>query len=306
MSETQPILIVGTGAMACLFAARLAARGHSVWMLGSWPAGVQALRQKGVRVVNPDGPDLAYPVQIIEDPQTCRGIRFALVLVKSWQTEQAANQLAGCLSPDGLALTLQNGMGNREILAQALGSQRVALGVATSGANLVGPGRVQPAGEGVITLGIHPRLSVLADLLRDAGFVVETSADTNSLVWGKLVINAAINPLTALLGVTNGALLALPNARALLSSLAREAASVAVAQGVRLPYPDPVVAVEAIARQTATNHSSMLQDLRRGAPTEIDAITGAIVQAGEQLGVPTPVNRCLWQLVRARVEAGSK
>jgi 2-dehydropantoate 2-reductase len=306
MAESQPILIVGTGAMACLFAARLAASGHSAWMLGSWPAGVLALRQSGVRVVNPDGPDHTYPIQIAESPENCPGVRYALVLVKSWQTRRAANQLAGCLSADGLALTLQNGMGNREVLAQVLGSQRVAMGVATLGANLVEPGRVQPAGEGVITLGIHSRLPNLAGLLRAAGFAVETSADTNALVWGKLVINAAINPLTALLGVPNGALLALPSARALLSSVAREAASVAVAQGVRLPYPDPVVAVEAIARQTANNHSSMLQDLRRGAPTEIDAISGAIVQAGERMSVSVPVNRCLWQLVRARVEAGLK
>jgi 2-dehydropantoate 2-reductase len=306
MAESQPILIVGTGAMACLFAARLAASGRSAWMLGSWPAGVQALRQSGVRVVNPDGPDQTYPILIAEGPENCPSVRYALVLVKSWQTRRAANQLAVCLSADGLALTLQNGMGNREVLAQVLGSQRVAMGVATLGANLVEPGRVQPAGEGVITLGIHSRLPNLASLLRAAGFAVETSADTNALVWGKLVINAAINPLTALLGVPNGVLLALPSARALLSSVAREAASVAVAQGVRLPYPDPVVAVEAIARQTANNHSSMLQDLRRGAPTEIDAISGAIVQAGERMSVSVPVNRCLWQLVRARVEAGLK
>ena len=304
MDPSQPILIVGTGAMGCLFAARLAAIGQSVCMLGSWPTGLQALQNGGVRIVGADGQEQVYPVQVIEDPRARRGVRYALVLVKSWQTGRAASQLANCLADDGLALTLQNGMGNRESLAQGLGSQRVALGVATCGANLVGPGRVQPAGEGVITLGIHSRLPALADLLRDAGFVVETSADTNSLIWGKLVINAAINPLTALLGVPNGALLALPAARALLSTTAREAASVAVAQGIRLPYPDPVVAAEAIARQTASNYSSMLQDLRRGAPTEVDAINGAIVQAGEQMGVPTPVNRSLWQLVRAKVEVG--
>jgi 2-dehydropantoate 2-reductase len=82
-------------------------------------------------------------------------------------------------------------------------------------------------------------------------------------------------------------------------TVAREAAAVAVAQGLHLPYPDPVMAVETIARRTAANRSSMLQDVQRGAPTEIDAICGAIVSAGEQTGVPTPVNRTLWQLVKA-------
>jgi 2-dehydropantoate 2-reductase len=115
------------------------------------------------------------------------------------------------------------------------------------------------------------------------------------------VINAAINPLTALLGVANGELLTRPPARALMVSLAREAPAVAVALGIRLPYPDPVVAVESIARRTGANLSSMLQDVRRGAPTEIDAICGAIVKAGEQTDVTTPVNRTMWHLVEALV-----
>jgi 2-dehydropantoate 2-reductase len=198
-----------------------------------------------------------------------------------------------------VALTLQNGMGNREKLAKALGARRVTLGVTTIGANLVGAGRVRPAGEGVISLSVHSRLSPLTEMLRRAGFVVEAAPDPDALLWGKLVINAAINPLTALLGVPNGALLERPTARALMVSVAREAAAVAVAQGLHLPYPDPVVAVETIARRTATNRSSMLQDIQRGAPTEIDAICGAIVTAGESTGVPTPVNRTLWQLVKA-------
>jgi len=303
MAASDTTLIVGTGSMACLFAARLAAIGHSIWMLGSWPAGVRALRSEGVRLIDPHGEIQAFTVQVTDDPQVCQGIQSALVLVKSWQTRRAAGQLEKCLAPNGLVLTLQNGIGNQEILAQVLGSQRVALGVATYGANLTGPGIVQPAGEGVITLGSHPRLPQLVDLLRSAGFVVETSEDTGSLIWGKLVINAGINPLTALLDVPNGALLTLPEARSLLSSTAREATAVAAAQGVNLPYADPAATVENIARKTASNYSSMLQDLRRGAPTEIDAINGAIVQIGEQQGVPTPINRSLWQLVRATVQA---
>jgi 2-dehydropantoate 2-reductase len=99
--------------------------------------------------------------------------------------------------------------------------------------------------------------------------------------------------------VPNGELLARNPARSLLQATAREAAGVATAKGIRLPYPDPVVAVETIARRTGSNRSSMLQDVERGAPTEIDAICGAIVQTGEQTGIPTPINRTLWQLVSA-------
>lgn len=293
------LLIVGTGAMACLFAARLAAAGIPFHILGGWPEGLAALRQHGVRLESADGSQAAYPVQVVRRAKELGRVTYALVLVKSWQTEHAARQLAECLEPDGMALTLQNGIGNREILARELGAQRVALGVTTAGANLLGPGLVRPAGEGVITINPLPRLAALAELLRAAGFTIETSQDANALLWGKLVINAAINPLTALLGVANGELLARPTARALLSAVAREAAAVAVAQGIALPFPDPVVAAETIARRTAANLSSMLQDVRRSAPTEIDAISGAIVQAGIQTGVPTPINRTLWQLVKA-------
>jgi 2-dehydropantoate 2-reductase len=190
-------------------------------------------------------------------------------------------------------------MGNREILMRALGAQRVALGATTAGAYMLGPGRVQVAGEGVISLSIHSQLKPLADMLGAAGFIVDTVVDASILLWGKLVINAAINPITALLKTPNGEILAKPTARALMASVAREAAAVAVAKGVSLPYPDPVVATETITRRTAKNLSSMLQDVLRGAPTEIDAINGAIIEMGEQMGVPTPLNRTLWALVKA-------
>jgi 2-dehydropantoate 2-reductase len=304
-SSAGGTIIVGTGAMACLFAARFSAAGIPFSMLGTWQEGLLALVQDGVRLVEADGSELVYPVQATNQPRYCSGARYALVLVKSWQTARAARQLAECLAPDGVALTLQNGLGNREVLAEILGSPRVALGVTTVGANLLGPGRVSPAGQGVTTLSAHPRLTPLADLLRASGLIVESAPDANALLWGKLVINAAINPLTALLGVPNGELLARREARALMAAVAREAASVAVAQGIGLPYPDPVVATETIARRTATNRSSMLQDVLRGAPTEIDAINGAIVRAGAQMGVPTPINRTLWQLLKALTSKGA-
>jgi 2-dehydropantoate 2-reductase len=238
-------------------------------------------------------------VEAIADPADAGQVRFALVLVKSWQTDRAAHQLAGCLSPDGLALTLQNGLGNREALVERLGGERVALGVTTLGATLVGPGRVRPGGEGVLSLGANERLAPLANLLQRAGFSVELVTEAEGLLWGKLVINAAINPLTALLRVPNGQLLERPAARTLMAAAAREAADVAAALGLRLTYPDPVAAAESVAHRTARNTSSMLQDVMRGAPTEIDAICGAIVSAGEEWGVPTPVNWILWLLVRA-------
>jgi len=295
----RSILIVGTGALATLFASRLSAAGVTVSMLGSWPAGLEALQRDGARLLGADGIENAFRVQASAKPSDFRGAHLALVLVKAWQTERAAAQLAHCLAPDGLAVTLQNGLGNYEILARTLGPQRVALGVTTTGATLLGPGLVRPGGDGIVSLQNHPGLDALVSLLQQAGFNVQMVEDTRTLAWGKVIINAAINPVTALLRVPNGMLLERADARWLMSRLASEAAAVAMAEGVCLPYRDPVAAALEVARRTAANYSSMLQDVRRGARTEIDAICGAVVRIGQTHGMAAPVNQVCWRLVRA-------
>ena len=293
------MLIVGSGALACLFSARLAGSGNKVTMLGSWPEGLAALRKHGVRLLDLDGENKQYPVEIIEGSRGERKFTEALVLVKSWQTEQVAKVLNQYLADTGIALTLQNGFGNYETLVAALGAGRVALGVTTVGARMLEPGYVQFTGQGKVSVESNPKLNGLKEALQEAEFQVEIVSNPVSLLWGKLVINAAINPLTALLRLPNGELLERPAARQLMAEAAEEAASVARKQGIELPYDDSVNAVEEVARNTAKNLSSMLQDVMRGTPTEIEAINGAIVRAGEQWGVPTPVNRILWQLVKS-------
>lgn len=297
--SSQPILIVGTGALGCLLAARLAAAGHPVNMLGTWPQGLATLQERGVTLVGAGGSRQSFPVTASTIPKDFADAKLALVLVKAWQTERAAQQLFEALAVDGLALTMQNGLGNREQLVAKLGAERVAFGVITTGATLLAPGEVRWAGEGQITLGTHPRLEPLAAALQAAGFEVATVTDVNSVAWSKLVINAAINPLTALLGVPNGELLARPTARALSAALAVEVGAVAAKKNIPLNFADPVAAAIGVAQRTAANLSSMLQDVRRGAPTEIEAICGAVVRAGREAGVPTPVNEVMWQLVSA-------
>jgi 2-dehydropantoate 2-reductase len=299
MTAGEGILVVGTGAMATLFAARLGRAGHAVTMLGYWPEALAALRINGARLVDDGGRESRVRVTVCSDPHDCRGAKYALVLVKSWQTEQAARVLAECLAEGGLALTLQNGLGNREILAARLGAQRVALGSTTTGATLLGPGLAKSGGEGVVSIEAHSRMSPLQAALRRAGFQVEIVPDARALIWTKLVVNSAINPLTAILRIPNGQLLERPAARQLLRALAEETAAVAHAEQVRLPPSDLVDMVETVALRTATNHSSMFQDVQRGAPTEIDAICGAVTLAGRKHSVPTPVNQTCWHLVQA-------
>lgn len=293
------LTLIGSGALACLFAARLA-RQAAVTLLGTWPQGVAAVARHGVRLETDRGVE-TVPVRATTDPAEAAPADLALILVKAWQTERAARRAGLALAPGGLALTLQNGLGNLEILQAALGQDRALPGVTTLGATLVAPGHVREGGRGPTYLPADARLDPLAAAFRAAGLETLRApiSDLQPHLWGKVVINCAINPLTALLRVPNGELLARPDALRLMGQAAHEAARVAEAGGIRLPFADPAARAREVAQATAHNHSSMLQDVLRGAPTEIDAINGAVVRAGERLGVPAPVNEVLWGLVRA-------
>jgi len=301
MTDQYRTVIVGTGALACLFAARLAPH-TSITMLGTWQEGLEVITKAGVRLMSPDGPVEPIQVHATSDPSECEGVSKALILVKSWQTERAARHVVSFLPGGGLALTLQNGLGNFEILGDVLGYNRVTQGVTTMGATLEAPGSVRAGGEGPTHIAHHPQIEDWVELFTLAGIKVDVTENVEELVWGKLTINAGINPLTALLEIPNGELIESQAATALMHAAAQEAANVAGALDIGLPFTNPAHAVEEVARATAANISSMLQDIRRGAPTEIDAISGAIWKEGERLGVPVPISWTLWKLVRAKAE----
>ena len=193
----------------------------------------------------------------------------------------------------------------RRYAAQNDVNTRVALGTTTTGATLLGPGLVKAGGEGKTFIEAHPALGPVEEALKSAKFNVEIVSDAKSLVWGKLVINSAINPLTALLQIPNGELLNRPTARALMRALAEETASIAKAEKVKLPFENPGDAAEDVAQRTAANQSSMLQDVLRGAPTEINAICGAVVRTGKKHKIAAPVNNACWQLIRAMTQLHS-
>jgi len=295
------ILIMGTGALANLFGAQLSKTGMDVTLLGTWEEGVKAIRKHGIRLTSPEG-EVACPARAVKSPADVGQARYALVLVKSWQTQRAARQLSEILEPDGVALSLQNGLGNKELLADHLGEKRAAQGVTTTGATLLGPGHVRPGGEGIVSVEDHPRLPPLITGLKKAGFEVENVPDVNSLIWGKILINVAINPLTAIFGVPNGKLLESQSAVDLMALAVREVEKVSGSQGIKVGFDDPLAYAEDVARRTGSNRSSMLQDISRGAPTEIEAICGAVVRAGQEKDIATPINQALTYLVKSLVE----
>ncbi|MBN2555286.1 MAG: 2-dehydropantoate 2-reductase [Anaerolineales bacterium] len=297
LSEPPEVVIAGAGAMACMLAAHVYAS-LNLCILDSWKEGVDHIQNKGIRLDYAGGSLQTPPIRAVTDPQRCRGTKLALVLVKSWQTEQTARQLKQCLRPDGHAITLQNGLGNLQMLGDVLGEGRVFQGITFAGATLLGPGHVRLAGRGPIYLPSGPQPESLGEALIGAGFEVFWHDSLEALQWRKLVVNSSINPLTALLRVTNGRLLEEPHVLELMCAIAAETAEVARASGVRLDGNDPAQEVRSVAEATADNRSSMLQDIDRGAPTEIDAINGAVVRAAEATGLPAPYNRTMWSIVR--------
>ncbi|NHZ71777.1 MAG: 2-dehydropantoate 2-reductase [Aquificales bacterium] len=308
------IAIIGTGALASLFAARLSAVAEldtsvmtEVVMVGSWPAQIEAVQANGLTLLEMNGRSSIHPIAITNKPHMVAPVDVALVLVKSYQTQTAVSRIQPLLSPNGLVVTLQNGVGNVEILRAGLDTAAVTVGVTALGATMVKPGVVSHAGEGPVHLAPppipHQYFLPLVELFQQAGFAAEVAEDGDSLVWGKLAINTGINPLTAVLNVPNGYLADHEDVCALMMAAAQETAVVAAAQAIQLPYPDASARVLAVAQATAPNRSSMLQDLDRGSRTEIDAICGAVVKIGREVGVETAVNRQLLSWIKT-IESG--
>jgi pantoate--beta-alanine ligase len=298
--------IMGTGALASLFAARLSSVAEVV-MVGSWQAQIAAVQAHGLTLLEMNGRSASHPLAITNDPHSVAPVDVVLVLVKSYQTQTAVTRIQPLLSPNGLVITLQNGLGNAEILREGLPTGHVSVGVTSLGATIVAPGVVRHAGEGPVHLAppstAHDLFLPVVALLQQAGFAAEITENVDSLVWGKLAVNAGINPLTAVLNVPNGYLADHAEARAVMMAAAQETAVVAAAQAIQLPYADAGERVLAVARATAPNRSSMLQDLDRGSRTEIDAICGAVVKIGEKVGVETAVNQQLYTWVK-QLESG--
>lgn len=298
--------ILGIGAMGCLFGARLAPHADVV-LIGSWTAQLRALQRAPLRLIEPDGHESIIQLRATDQVDQVGDVDVVLILTKACKTRLAADTAQRLLARSGLAVTLQNGLCNLEVLSEVVGVDRATVGITTQGASLDGRvGVVRASGGGATVIGTSPaiadRVQDLVELLARAGFETGTTADPRGLLWSKLVVNVAINPLSALLRVPNGALPESPAAQHLMREAAREAAAVAAAQGIQLPFPDAGAYADRAARNTATNLSSMLQDVLRGAPTEIDVLCGAVIRFGRRFGVPTRVNHMLFDLVKALEE----
>ena len=298
---SERVLVLGTGAMGCFFAARLGRSGARVTLSGTWRETLERAADPGITVEEDDARWTAPVASTHRDALPAGGFNLTLVLVKAHQTADVAPIAARATTGDGLVATLQNGWGNRETL-QAAAPGRVAAGITVTGIAMIKPAHVRGSYRRTVLgydSGTEARVRRAAALMDRAGLAMELSAAIDGDIWTKLAVNCALNPLSALRGLPNGVLVQDPEARATVTAAAREAAAVAQARGTPV-NGDPAEVALPVAVTTARNRSSMLQDLDRGAPTEVDFIKGAVCREGRRVGVPTPVNDRLWRAMRER------
>ncbi len=294
-------LVVGPGAMGCLFAARLKKAGHGAILLDYRPDRVDHINEHGIRVEGITG-EYELRVQAVTGKSTERP-DAVLICVKANQTRKAANELAAWLDSDTRVLTLQNGLGNVEILEEIFGKDRVLGGVTAEGATLLGRGHIRHAGQGDTIIGPEGPpdgpVREIVSAFKQAGFNIRPAQNVNDLIWGKLIVNVGINALTAITRLKNGRLPDIEGTRLIMEEAVREAVAVARAKKITLPYPDPRKRVTEVCLATAENIASMLQDVLKQRITEVAFINGAIVLEGKELGISTPVNHTLTCLVQA-------
>ena len=276
--------------MGCLFAARLARSGTTTYLVDYRSDRVARLNEHGVTVEDGDDSYSAKPEIVTAPPP---GVDLIIVLTKSHATGTLR------FPPDAPVLTLQNGLGNVETLCSMVGSARIMVGVTSEGSTLLEEGHVRHAGRGLTRVGAWTSCPVepVVDVLAAAGFNVEATEAPGQLIWEKVAVNSGINPLTAILNVPNGMIVEIKEVRQLMRDLVVEAAKVASTEGYRFPQSLVEVA-EQMCYDTKDNISSMLQDVRAGKPTEIDAISGEILRRAQLASLPTPRTRVIYQLVR--------
>lgn len=294
-------LVFGAGATGSVFAARLASR-YEVAVVARGER-LRDLRLHGLRIVGATDAEVRLPTA--SSPTEWDGFvpDFVLVTVKATDTASAAAALAP-LGPNPVRVSLQNGLGNEEALVE--GGHPVLGAVSNNGATLRDTGEVFHAGLGEVILGPFTpdtppaAADELAAALLEVGFPARTTDDIRKALWDKVILNAAVNPVTALLGLRTGRLHDDPGRRKIVARLVEEACAVAAAEGVDCSPEEVHETIRRVAAATPENRSSMLQDLERGRRTEIEAINGVIAARGRARGVATPWNDLMLRLVRER------
>ena len=296
------VTIVGCGAVGSLFAANLAQLDDvEVWAFDLDREHVAAINEHGLRLSGAG--EVVGQVRATTDPTELPSSDFGIVATKCMHTAAAIEATAPAFTM-GAVCSVQNGVGNEEVLAEHV--ERVIRGTTFPAGRIVGPGHIQWDVKGDTTIGpFEPSPAAMADIerLADActrgGMPTQAVADARGPQWRKLIFNAATNPIGALTGLTHGRVVEDAGLRHLVSQLVDEGKAVAAAQGIELDA-DPEELIDHAARpDVAYDHkASMLQDVEGRRPTEIDYLNGGVARFGREQGIPTPLNDAVTALIK--------
>lgn len=295
------IAMMGSGGVGGYFGGRMAAAGYDVTFIARGRH-LQAIRDHGLKIASRDmGDVIVDPAKATDDPAEVGAVDYVVVAVKLWDTEASGNAILPLLGPETTVLSLQNGVEGDEILAGIVGAERLIGGVAFIASSVGEPGVIKHIGTmqrvviGERSGGSSPRVDALYEALREGGVVAEVSDDIERTIWEKFVFLVGLSATTTLLRTTLGPIRKDPDNRALLLDVMRETVSVGRARGVALPEDfaeDRLVFADGLP---ADMTSSMHHDLENGNPLEVAWLSGAVSRFGRDAGIPTPVNRMVFE-----------
>jgi 2-dehydropantoate 2-reductase len=288
--------------MGCVFGAAFADAGLDTTMIDIRTDVVDAINAAGI-VVRRGGAERRVRLPATTTPATVGTVDLSLFLVKSYHTADAAQFAASIVADHTIVATMQNGLGNGDILATAFNPTQVVLGVTAESGTTLGPGIVDHPGRAATFVGPYDGSGLepaqaLARALSASGFEVEPTTSIVTEIWRKLVVGASTLPAPALLGMTCGELMGDEDMERLVDETAIEVVRVARALGHHIDEQERVEYIHDLLAQVPDAKGSMVQDIESGRKTEIEMINGAVVRAGASAGVETPINRTLVALVR--------
>ncbi len=298
------IVVVGAGSLGCLLGGKLLQGGSDVWYIDVWQEQVDVLNEHGLTLIDIEDNKNVLPVKATTTiDKGMANPDLIIMLVKAYTTDNAARTIREIVGSNTAILTLQNGLGNVEILKNYFSAETIYAGTTNMGAFLLECGVVQQGGVGQTTIGSvaeknNGKLRQIVDAFNNSGLEARECDNVETLIWDKLIVNVAINALAAFYGFPSGKLLEFDETRTFMHQLIKEAESVARELGIKLTYKNQVERVEKIAVDTAKTYCSMVLDIQKGKRTEIDFINGAIVEAGKKAKVFTPYNEAATLLIK--------
>lgn len=289
--------ILGAGAMGQLFGARLQLAGNDVVFIDASATTIEALNRHGISLTT-DGQTEHAPARAGTAKDFAEPLELVVVFTKGFHTAAAIKSIRHLIDERSIGLTLQNGLGNAEILAKEFGAERTWIGITDFPADLERPGILSTtsggkARLGPLTGGLERETDDLAARLNTARLNATSDPAIHEAIWEKIAFNAALNTLSAVTGQTVGEIGSSPEARRIVERVLDETLAVAQTNGITLQRDRVEAALENAFTHHKDHKTSMLQDREAGRRTEIDYIGGAVVRLGQEAGVPTPV---LWTL----------